>query len=124
MTPQEIFDKVWDHLNRQGRPATGHNGMGCHYRAPDGAACAVGCLVDDETAKRWDNYVDQSIEDVVDYGDDVPHFVRENVVLLKYLQLAHDDPTASDWLTEWRDRMAEIAERHNLTVPPIPDTNA
>lgn len=122
MTPQEIFNKVWDHLNKQGRQAVGKFGCGCHYRAPDGAACAVGCLVDDETAKRWDDMTDDNtIRGVASRDQDTPDFVLDNLTLLQDLQIAHDHAGgATDWLTEWRDRMARIADRHSLTIPEIP----
>ena len=47
MTHQEIFNKVITHLRQQGRPARVKRGdvETCMYAAPNGAACAVGCLI-------------------------------------------------------------------------------
>ena len=48
MTHQEIFNKVITHLRQQGRPAMGDRRNGenyCLYAAPNGDACAVGCLI-------------------------------------------------------------------------------
>ena len=46
MTEQEVFDKVVNHLLEQKYQAS-YEGA-CVYRAPDGASCAVGCLIPDE----------------------------------------------------------------------------
>ena len=44
---QAIFDHVITHLKVQGHPAHEEDGS-CAYRAEDGSACAVGCLIPDE----------------------------------------------------------------------------
>lgn len=55
-TPQQIFDQVATHLLTQGRRSGiesfdefGAEDFNCYYRAPDGAMCAVGCLIAPET---------------------------------------------------------------------------
>lgn len=47
MEAQEIFDKVYRHLIRQGRPAMIHEygASHCEYRTENGLRCAVGCLI-------------------------------------------------------------------------------
>ena len=46
-TNLEIFNRVRDHLLKQGRRSTNDDGF-CMYRAPNGDSCAVGCLILDE----------------------------------------------------------------------------
>lgn len=46
-TAQEVFDKVLNHLRKQGKAAV-HSGEGCAYRGEGGTSCAVGCLIPDE----------------------------------------------------------------------------
>ena len=105
MTHQEIFDRVSTHLFRQGEPSTSKTGF-CRYRGPNGASCAIGCLIPDE-------FYDKSIEGkdisvlVVQAalfnagviseitGDDLFGNTRNTVALLTRLQSVHDH--ASRW---------------------------
>lgn len=48
---QDLFDFVVRHLEAQGQRAVNANDA-CRYRAPEGRACAAGCVVDDETYKK------------------------------------------------------------------------
>ncbi len=54
LTKQEIFDRVADHLAKQGAPAVGEiitdagGEPACQYRAPNGRRCAIGALIPDE----------------------------------------------------------------------------
>lgn len=47
MTEQEIFDKVAEHLQKQGHRALNEDGV-CVYRGKNGTKCAVGALIPDE----------------------------------------------------------------------------
>ncbi len=50
MTPQEIFDKVVNHLRAQGAKSEMDHpvaGLMCAYRGIQGRMCAVGCLIPD-----------------------------------------------------------------------------
>ena len=61
-TDQELFDAVVTHLlGMDGRCATGEGA--CLYRGPDGTACAVGALMTDEEAGRYDKSVSQVLSD-------------------------------------------------------------
>lgn len=60
MNAQETFNKVAEHLLRQGRKALERDtpsywGNNCRYRTPDGLACAVGCLIPDARAAQLDD---------------------------------------------------------------------
>jgi len=71
MTAQEIFDKVWHHMASQ--KVKSLNANGCAYRGKNGTACAVGCLLDDETAHKFDNMDNPSILDIAQkYMDMIP----------------------------------------------------
>jgi hypothetical protein len=51
MDQQAIFDKVAEHLIRQGERAMSPSGEGtgaCAYRGQNGTKCAIGCLIDDK----------------------------------------------------------------------------
>ncbi len=43
MTPQEIFDYVKNHFEKQ--QTASMDGGACRYRTKDGKSCAVGCLI-------------------------------------------------------------------------------
>ena len=53
MNLQEIFDKVTEHLYKQGGPAKEQSS--CQYLASGGKKCAVGCLIKSE-------FYDESLE--------------------------------------------------------------
>jgi hypothetical protein len=44
-TEQEVYDKTWEHLVTQGKPASGLGG--CYYRTADGLKCAFGFWIKD-----------------------------------------------------------------------------
>lgn len=116
MTRQEIFNRVWTFLNTQGKPS--YDGS-CLYRGPNGTACAVGCLLDDKTAEKFDTFVDPSISNIARYHyDELPRELLFHIDFLNELQEAHDSHVKeSDWLENWQNNMLSIAEKHGLVVP-------
>jgi hypothetical protein len=96
MNAQEIYDKVATHLRTQGRPSK--KAQACFYRGPNDLQCAIGCLVDDETGKRWDE---------IDGETRISHIIKrhaegefllpedmepeEGVEFLDRLQFVHDE---------------------------------
>jgi hypothetical protein len=132
MTPQEIFDKAYIGVMKQGRasvkPSSGSiKSMVCAYRGNDSTACGVGHLVDDETAREWDMI--GAIDDVIaQLDDDLPPWVLNNVRLLQRIQYAHDfaeadNRTGSDkgFTKIFEEKMQLVAQNHILTVPEIPN---
>lgn len=119
MTPQEIFNKSYLGLLKQGcKAAEDDYGNGCMYRTPEGHACAVGLLIDDETAEEWDHY--GGVKSVIEkLGNDAPEWLVDNQRLLCEMQSAHDlSPIyKADFLENIREAFARIAEGHNLEVP-------
>jgi hypothetical protein len=117
ITKQGIFNKVWRHfIVDKGPRGVGLDKDGCRaclYRAPNGAACAVGvCLRDDEVpaddvrpAERW-----------------LPKHLHKHAQFLCDLQVAHDSYGAGRAIIRTnRRRMAaafrKVARVHGLKVP-------
>ena len=139
MTPQEIFDKAVHGVIKQGHGSyrMGKGNLGsyaaCRYRSEAGA-CAVGHLIDDETAELWDAQENPDIAAIIDPDeeepdyekliDSVPDWALANAELLTELQKTHDEATLSArgmaneptvFLTQFRSRAKQVAERFNLT---------
>lgn len=117
MTPYEILDKSYKHLIKQKSRATNKKGTICKYRTEDGKSCAVGCLVDDKTAKKWDKEsADSSIAGIVSTYT-VPDWIADNVDLLTRMQLTHDSmsdgPFAKYYIT---DQYNTIAKDFNIEI--------
>jgi hypothetical protein len=88
LTDQEVFDRVATHLLTQRKKAEDQTGM-CVYRGPEGAKCALGCLIPDELYEpRFE-------------GADLRVMVAENISqnreLLAYLQDIHDSESVDRW---------------------------
>ncbi len=111
MTPQEIFDKVVNHLRAQG--AKSMNGDACRYRSSDGMMCAAGCLIPDSEYSS-------EIEDL--NVDSVPFFenLSERVLYLLFkLQGLHDRVDVGDWEPQLR----RIAHYADLTYTPVSEVS-
>jgi hypothetical protein len=126
MTRQEIFDKAFLGVIAQGKKSARYNAqgqyIGCRYRGPDGLKCAIGMLVDDETATHWDIFggVHDVAKEFVLAGDPLPEWMtEENMEFLELIQSAHDDPTG-DFVHGFILRMKSVAKHFGLSVPEIP----
>jgi len=121
MTAQEIFDKVWHHMSTQKVQSLSKTGN-CAYRGDNGMACAVGCLLDDETAHNFDDMDNASIEWIDQHHKNIiPEELRSHVELMYKLQLAHDiNSTVNPWTLEiFQERARKIANKFGLTVPEV-----
>jgi hypothetical protein len=96
-TANEIVTYVYYFMVKQGKRS--FNEGRCVYRSPEGLACAVGCLIDDETAAAWDAMVEfnpfsEQIQGkgITKLKDQIPdgHWMRDNMYLLMELQVIHD----------------------------------
>lgn len=118
MTRQEIFNRIWTHLNQQKRPAINKEG-GCVYRYKTKTrtlSCAIGCLIPDEL------YDPEMENDGVDNLFEQFPKVRKllgarNADFLSRLQIAHDSYLHSAGIKKWRIAMKTIAENYKLKVP-------
>jgi hypothetical protein len=130
MNRQEIFNKAYLGILAQGQCSTNVAG-GCVYRNKDGMACAVGQLIDDDTAKLWDSQDDTSIcaiyhnaqPDDEDEGSGLvmPDWVCSNIELLDKIQSAHDVlreyKNPESFRIHWKTLMADVAEIYKLEIP-------
>lgn len=120
---QEIFDKVYTHLEQQGGASALETGA-CLYRSEDGKMCAVGCLIPDD---KYDPKFEGEPVDELIYAPDgwKPEWFTGDkhsddiVSFLWKLQEAHDADLRSSGLDSWRYRMIEIAEEYELSVEVI-----
>lgn len=125
MNAQEIFDKVALHLLTQNRKSEFFDskkarigeGNRCAYRGDDGAKCAVGCLINDESYHS--NLEGHGVlnSDVLfalmHSGIDVNQ--RHNKYMLEGLQGIHDDVVVS----EWKETLKALAHKYKLNTDAI-----
>jgi hypothetical protein len=101
VTPQQIFDKVARHLLKQNAKSYDHVLGGCVYRAPDGKACAVGCLMTAKEAALADARVAGSVDALAEDGF-LPKRLMPHRRLLRSLQCIHDVHSPAKWPAELR----------------------
>lgn len=116
-TAQQVFDQVARHLLQQRRRAIKVDagfGAKCRYRAPDGAKCAIGCLIGDlEYDPEFEGHSwPQLLERSKRLGYNLP---AEHLELLKTLQGIHDG-TDPDF---WRGNLKVVAERWGLATTAL-----
>lgn len=128
MDKQEIFNKVAQHLLRQGSKALTLNM--CRLLDHKGRQCAIGCLIPREL---YDHHLESYgfIGNYFDYNDNflyVPNifttllaekvgieFTKDNYELLRALQHIHDH-----WdINEWKLQLKSCAIRFNLSSEVI-----
>lgn len=114
-TLQQVFDDAYRGLAAQGFTRSTKDDSifsGCQYRGHDGMRCAIGMCIPDD---RYDPMFDDcpSLATVVNrsgvFGD-----IR--LEALAQLQVAHDK---GDTPLEMRERLANFASAHGLTIPSI-----
>lgn len=116
MTAQEVFDKVANHLRKQGRQSISADGE-CVYRSKNGLKCAVGCLIPDENYNRYmeGRTVRELVKDSSDCPRDCLDLFTTHLDLLEDLQQVHDEGWAS-----LEARLEMVASKHKLIyTPPI-----
>lgn len=128
MKAQEAFDKVCTHLAKQKTrslvqvvtegPVPHHKvKISCLYRAEDGKACAIGCLLSDDVAKLCDVQIETGIGEVWDIAKAellLEDMSSERLQLGFYylLQSAHDQATS---LHSLKGSLASVADHFNLS---------
>ncbi len=137
MNKQEIFDKAYIGIIKQGKPSMTPLGT-CKYETKDGSRCAVGMLIDEaELRKSMDSFEPSGISDIIhkvtdEDGDSVsdlklPAWIINENELLTDIQGAHDfagrdileDKERSEFLPEFTERMKKIALNYGLNVPEV-----
>lgn len=121
MKAQEIYNRVVNHLRRQGRRAMRSNGA-CLYRTDSGMKCAAGVLIkDSEYHKFMENKtVGELLTERAVHNGTTPEDMFNRLGpfknLIGELQMAHDESVPS----KWEPKFKQIAENFNLkyTAPP------
>jgi RNA processing factor Prp31 len=119
-TAQELFDKAYLGIIAQGRPAMTDT-KGCAYRTTDGLKCAVGFIIDDETARIWDKF--GSIEDVqeglLSLEERLPEWAETHFDMLVEMQTIHDycSYVEQEFISYYKYEMSKVAEKYGLKVP-------
>jgi hypothetical protein len=125
MTPQEVVDFVVPKLVKQGLKST-RGGAYCSYRSPSGA-CAIGHLIDDETAAKWDTYSSPDIRSLSNAGltsDYGYGWMNEHVDFLSDLQLTHDqaDPSPKRFVADFLRQIKILCEEYCLKFPEMKES--
>lgn len=128
-TTQEVFDYVVAHLYKQGKPAIeirDEDTVVCRYRAPDGCACAVGCIIPDgEYDPGFEGASARGLLYHVSATNDksFTEILSKHINILQALQCVHDGaPKDPDGLTlkgkfrkEYlKKRLSTLAEQFSL----------
>jgi hypothetical protein len=126
MTPQEIFDTSVNHLRAQGKqafievPIKSLNGIRiekrCCYRTPEGLKCAIGVFIQDEEYRTW---MELQTIGYLSWASRLPprlqNLFKDNLTLLRELQLIHDYHDPSTWEEKWKN----LAGIHGLVYEPL-----
>lgn len=121
MNKQQIFDTVVKGILSQGGESFNSGTGYCAYRNGQGRKCAIGWLIPDEIYTSNMEYA-YSVDDITNkIGIDAEHdaFCFE-------LQMIHDSSgraglgnhrkSDEDFLSEWKKRMIDFAEREGLSI--------
>ena len=115
MTAQDIFNRVWDHMRAQNAKSADDSAFGyCRYRGPDNMACAVGCLLDDETAREADARGANGVQAITDL---LPPELAPHIELLADLQSDHDCADDEPFFASFATMASLTAAKHGLEVP-------
>ena len=112
-TLQEIFNKGYLGLAKQGFKKSYHAQNGCQYRGPKGLQCFIGQCMSDEEVFKYEK-LNESVETL-----DLSNIVSEH----HYFQLSkfrniHD--TALGEL-DMQIKLEQAARQFGLTIPTIPE---
>lgn len=98
-THRQIFDKVKEHLLKQGNKAVGDNGK-CVYKASTGMKCAVGCLITDEhyyNRLETQPATNEAVCNAVRSSNKGLRITEKFKSLLYELQTTHDNIPSPSW---------------------------
>jgi len=117
---QEIFDYSVSKVIKQGVQALDELGV-CAYRGVNGTKCVFGHLIPDALYKpsmEGNNAGALLIGAPIDRVNNVRALLsslKGHVDLLRDLQAAHDNISATDFVPNFRHRAETVAEMHGLT---------
>lgn len=114
MTPQQVFDRVVEHLATQGRASRADSV--CLYRGPGGISCAAGCLIPDAEYRPF-------FEDLTAGALTWSGLSKEAVCVVGDLQLIHDNTWSR---RQVRDGLLDFARAKafdtSIVVRAMPDS--
>lgn len=122
MTNQEVFNKVYKGLIRQGKRSLNDYGE-CQYRIVKNGKllrCAAGQLIPKKDYNpEFEGLPCYSGSERINIVGE--YFRDENIdiVFLGKLQVCHDTTHEEDFVESFKDKMSRIAEEYGLTVPTL-----
>ncbi len=106
MSAQELFEKVANHLLKQGKRSIDSNGY-CLYRSDDGLMCAAGILIPNEV--YHESFECHDWLTLIERRD----FPTQHKDLIMALQNVHDCRKNPE---DWREYLIGLGKRHNLNT--------
>jgi hypothetical protein len=132
MTLQEMFNKAYLGVIKQGGPAAQRNpgtgGLQCSYLTSNGLKCNVGHLMSEEQLAAMGGFMGgvESLHTDWRYTTSLPVpewlMEREDRDFLAGLQDVHDNLmhySGEEFVNYFKHDMAKFAYRYNLTVPEL-----
>ena len=152
MNAQEIFDRAYLGVMRQGHLGVNYDGS-CCYADKGKAMCGVGHVLGDEWASKWEALSGLAVADIADeddilpdeYARCAPDGLEDHLGFLCAIQDAHDtafaltrqklvkeghhqrvayDRAVVEGLPLFEEAMRALAVRHGLTVPETGEAHA
>jgi hypothetical protein len=116
LTYQQIFNRVWRHIIKQGGPAM--DGNTCAYRAKNGRKCGIGALIpDDVYEKRIEGMGVNDLEGLFLKKCRLPA-TDNDLFFLGEIQDCHDKTCDyHDFIDAFKKEMRRVAKKYKLTVP-------
>jgi hypothetical protein len=123
MTPQEIFDKAYIGVVKQGKKSI--NAVSdCAYYVGKNLRCGVGHLLSESAAKAFDSCarrdLETDIESILDAKASkyIGPWMEENRELIVDVQRAHDNVSdfSSAFVEFFKSNMKSVAEKHKMNV--------
>ena len=132
MEKQELFNKAYIGVTKQGCPATGHTGA-CEYRVPDKGdgvikMCALGHVMNGvvpDDSPIWGIEGDvEAVQDWLRFNPTEPMdwlLDNEMAKLTSCVQLSHDNAAraGSAFTNSFQAAMQQVANRFHLTIPEV-----
>ncbi len=118
---QEALDGVVARIIAQGGPSRSSNGN-CVYRSEffdQECACAIGHLVDDETALAWDGVSEFGSLGVITLSvrGFLPDFLEADKEFYSRLQAAHDETPRINFFPDFFINIRRLCSQYDLTIP-------
>lgn len=116
-TNQEVFNRAWNHILKQGGPSISPTGWGCYYHGLEGTSCAMAPFIKDYDEKLEGKPIDVLIYKEPEYLD--PILLKACPSFCLSLQQCHDSLLRNNNFTieRFKLNMIQVATKYNLEVP-------